>query len=49
MAICQINKKVKIKKIIKTIKMCKARMLFNKCNNNLRFKEEKISLRGKDS
>jgi len=49
MAIYLINKKVKIKKIIKIIKMCKARMHFSKCNNNPHFKEEKIFLRENDS
>jgi hypothetical protein len=48
MAIYLINKKIKIKKILRTIKIHRAKMLFNKCNNNLPSKEEKISLREKD-
>ena len=48
MGICQISKKIKTRKITKTVKMLKVKMLSNKCNNNPHFKEGKISLKEKD-
>lgn len=46
MGIYQTNKK--IKKILRIVKMLKAKMLFNKCNNNLLSKGEKTFLRERD-